>query len=51
MDYLIVFVGSATFKLARIVFVALLCVHYFACLFFRVKVIHADLSPSFTGNR
>ncbi len=29
--------GPAIFKIARILVIAMLCVHFFACIFFRVK--------------
>jgi hypothetical protein len=37
-DIAVVYLGSAVFKIARLTFVALSCVHIFACIFFRVKV-------------
>ncbi len=37
-DLAVVYLGSAIFKIARLTFVALFCVHLFACLFFRVKM-------------
>ncbi len=36
-DYAILLFGSAAYKITRLLFVALLCVHLFACAFFRVK--------------
>ena len=29
--------GSASFKIGRLLFIAVLCVHFFACAFYRVK--------------
>ncbi len=29
--------GSAIFKIARLLFIAMLCVHFFACIYYRVK--------------
>jgi hypothetical protein len=34
---MIISFGSAIFKIARLLFIALLCVHLFACAFYRVK--------------
>ncbi len=31
------YLGSAIFKIARLLFIAMLCVHFFACIFYRVK--------------
>ena len=36
-----IYLGSAVFKIARLLFVAMVSVHLFACIFFRVKVISA----------
>ncbi len=36
-DYMVLYCGSAMFKIARLLFVALLSVHFFASLFYRVK--------------
>ena len=35
--YVVLYFGSATFKIVRLLFIAVLCVHLFACLFYRVK--------------
>ena len=40
-DYGVIYLGSAVFKIARLLFVAMVSVHLFACIFFRVKVISA----------
>jgi hypothetical protein len=37
-DYAVVYLGSAVFKIARLLIVAIFSVHFFACIFFRVKV-------------
>ena len=31
------YLGSAVFKISRLLFIALLSVHFFACIFYRVK--------------
>ncbi len=36
-----IYLGSAVFKIARLLFIALFSVHLFACLFFRVKILSA----------
>ncbi len=36
-DYVVLYFGSSSFKIARLLFVALLSVHFFACSFYRVK--------------
>jgi hypothetical protein len=36
-DYVVLYFGSSVFKIARLLFVALLSVHFFACTFYRVK--------------
>ncbi len=43
-DYGVIYLGSAVFKIARLLFIAMFSVHLFACIFFRVKVASA-LSP------
>ncbi len=40
-DYGVIYLGSAVFKIARLLFVAMVSVHLFACIFFRVKVVSA----------
>ncbi len=40
-DYGVIYLGSAVFKIARLLSVAMVSVHLFACIFFRVKVISA----------
>ncbi len=37
-DYAVVYFGSAIFKIARLLIVATFSVHFFACVFFRVKL-------------
>ena len=34
---MVLYFGSAIFKIARLLFVAMSCVHVFACIFYRVK--------------
>ncbi len=36
-DIGVVYLGSAIFKITRLTFMALFCVHLFACIYFRVK--------------
>ncbi len=36
-DYIVLYFGSSMFKIARLLFVALLSIHFFACTFYRVK--------------
>ena len=36
-DYSVLSLGAATFKIARLLSIALMSVHFFACAFFRVK--------------
>jgi hypothetical protein len=36
-DYGVIYLGSAVFKIARLLFIAMFSVHLFACIFFRVK--------------
>ncbi len=36
-DYAVVCYGPAIFKVMRLFFIALLCVHFSACIFYRVK--------------
>jgi hypothetical protein len=36
-DYAVVYLGAAIFKISRLLFIALLSVHFFACIFYRVK--------------
>ena len=40
-DYGVIYLGSAVFKIARLLFIAMFSVHMFACIFFRVKVASA----------
>jgi hypothetical protein len=36
-DYIVLYFGPAIFKISRLLFFAMSCVHMFACIFFRVK--------------
>ena len=36
-DYAVLYFGWAMFKIARLLFIAMLCVHLFACIYYRVK--------------
>lgn len=40
-DYAVVYLGSALFKIARLLIVAAFTVHMFACIFFFVKANYA----------
>ncbi len=40
-DYGVIYLGSAVFKIARLLVVAMFSVHLFACIFFRVKIYSA----------
>jgi hypothetical protein len=40
-DYIVVYIGSAVFKVLRLLTVASFSVHLFACMFFRVKIMSA----------
>jgi hypothetical protein len=52
-DYGVIYLGSAVFKIARLLFIAMFSVHLFACIFFRVKVASAltpdDVSAFYTS--
>jgi hypothetical protein len=37
-DYAVVYFGSALFKIIRLLLIATISVHFFACIFYRVKV-------------
>jgi hypothetical protein len=37
----VIYLGSAVFKIARLLFIAMFSVHMFACIFYRVKIIGA----------
>jgi hypothetical protein len=41
-DLVVVYFGSAAFKILRLTFIAMVSVHLFACMYFRVKVIGSD---------
>ena len=41
-DYAVVYIGSAVFKIMRLLAVATFSVHLFACMFFRVKLASAS---------
>jgi hypothetical protein len=42
-DYGVIYLGSAVFKIARLLFIAMFSVHIFACIFFRVKAASASV--------
>ena len=41
-DYAIVYCGATLFKVLRLIIVAASSVHFFACIFFRVKILSAQ---------
>lgn len=47
-DYGVIYLGSAIFKIARLLFIAMFSVHLFACVFFRVKVASASTPEDVT---
>lgn len=40
-DYAVVYMGSAIFKITRLLFIAVSSVHFFACSFYKVKQVSA----------
>lgn len=48
-----IYLGSAVFKIARLLFIAMFSVHMFACIFYRIKIISAfapeDVSLFYTS--
>ena len=40
-DYAVVYFGSSLFKILRLLFIAIFSVHFFACIFYRVKEVSA----------
>ncbi len=48
-DYGVIYLGSAVFKIARLLFIALFSVHFFACLFFKVKIVSANTPDDVTA--
>jgi hypothetical protein len=47
-DYAVVYFGSAVFKIIRLLLVAIFSVHFFACIFYRVKDISAESQEDVT---
>jgi hypothetical protein len=41
-DFGVIYLGSACFKITRLLFIAMFSVHLFACIFFRVKISSAS---------
>jgi hypothetical protein len=37
-DYTVLYLGSSSFKICRLLFIAMLSVHFFACAFYKVKM-------------
>ncbi len=48
-DYAVVYLGSALFKVARLVIIAMYTVHFGACIFFRVKMNSAETPEDVTA--
>ena len=52
-DYVVLYFGPALFKIGRLLLIATICVHFFACLFFRVKedsaASHAEVSAFYSS--
>ncbi len=40
-DYTVVYLGAALFKILRLLLIGAFSVHFFACIFFRVKIVSA----------
>ncbi len=40
-DYTVVYLGAALFKILRLLLVGAFSVHFFACIFYRVKIVSA----------
>ena len=38
-DYMVVYLGAALFKILRLLLTGALSVHFFACIFYRVKIV------------
>ena len=43
-DYTVVYLGAALFKILRLLLVGAFSVHFFACVFYRVKIVSAESS-------
>jgi hypothetical protein len=43
-DYAVVYFGSSLFKILRLLVIAIFSVHFFACIFYRVKEVSAESS-------
>ena len=48
-DYAILYFGPAFFKITRLLVVVGLSVHFFTCIFYRVKIVSADDSDEVTS--
>ena len=48
-DFGVIYLGSAIFKIARLLFIAMFSVHIFACVFFRVKIASAAAPEDVTS--
>jgi hypothetical protein len=40
-DYTVVYLGAALFKILRLLMIGAYSVHFFACIFYRVKIVSA----------
>jgi hypothetical protein len=47
-DYAIVYCGDTLFKVMRLILVGASSVHFFACVFFRVKILSANTEDDVT---
>ena len=47
-DYGVIYLGSAVFKIARLLFIAMFSVHMFACIFYRIKIVSAYAAEDVT---
>jgi hypothetical protein len=48
-DYAVVHFGYALYKIFRLLFLAIICVHFFACIFFAVKAGSATSAEEVTA--
>jgi hypothetical protein len=48
-DYAIVYCGDTLFKVVRLILVGAFSVHFFACIFFRVKIVSAHTEEDVTN--
>jgi uncharacterized protein YpiB (UPF0302 family) len=48
-DYAVVYFGDTIFKVMRLIIIAASSVHFFACIFFRVKIMSANTEEDVTA--